>query len=131
MNNMKIEIELEQVESLKREITYLEKKNEEVEKKLKEYDLNQLESKAIRLATRLTEKYLTAICSKLGFSSSYGGNVEFSNLNHWVGKKWYEEDKKFEVKLSATLTEQLRYAFIKIGVNRIEKVEEENLMAEV
>lgn len=113
---MKIEIELSELESLRSDLLRYKGLNKKLEDKLNELDESKLKQSAVRLAYHLTDCYLIAIFSKLGFDSLTSGLEVNGNLENYIGKDWYTKLDRIEVKFGASVTNNFRRAFVNIGV---------------
>jgi hypothetical protein len=114
---MKIEIEFEEVESLKNQLYNETQKVRKLEEKLKSLDEKQLNKKAIGLSYKLCEDYLVAIFTKLGFDEKQSGLVVEENLEHWIGKDWYTRDERINLKFNILISNEFKKAVISLGVN--------------
>lgn len=114
---MKIEIELEYVESLKQRIEQLEKREEMLENQLKNSREEEYRNKALQLAEAALNKYVQAIFQGLGFEESYSPiKVEYDPINWSDGAWWINPNAKFEIKTE--ISQRFAKAFISIGINR-------------
>ena len=119
---MKIEIELSELESLRKDLLNQKEINIKLENKLKELDESELKQSAVKLAYHLTDCYLKAIFTKLGFDDSRSGLVVNSNLEHYIGKRWYHKLDEIKVEVGVNILNNFRRAFIDIGV--VPKIED-------
>lgn len=128
---MKVEIEYE-------DLLKLNKKQEELEYKIRclEHDskillsqtsVEENEKKIINLAFLLFENYLQSLFKKLGFLNN--GNfqspiLQTSDLNHWIGKRWYNSER-IEFVIGANVSNKWRNAFLNIGILTNDEEEEQ------
>jgi len=111
---MKIEIELEEIESLRKQIADLTRSKEFTEKRLYEARIEEMENKAIKLSRKLFNKYMQATFKALGFDDNSFGDVVDFDLGYNQDKKWFEQD--ITVTLSASVSEHFRRAYMTIGL---------------
>ncbi|MFH2144235.1 MAG: hypothetical protein ABIJ97_17545 [Bacteroidota bacterium] len=118
---MKIEIEIEEIEKLKRTINELYAKNSALEGKIEQLKPVELKQKAVMLALNLTGTYLNATFKALGFNEKIDSldyvfqlNENFNDLLD--ARVW--EFPALDVKLNIHITEAMKNAFIKIGIDR-------------
>lgn len=118
---MKIEIELEEIEALKKDIERLEFDNRNLMTQLEYLDEKELIDKAMRLSQELTIKCLGKIFEKLGFENHTNmSDLPYRfNLRDGYGKYWWNSDN-IEVEISATITNKMRSAFIRVGIVPVE-----------
>lgn len=123
---MKIEIELQEVEALRRQINELEVANDILKGKLKDLDESDLKDKAIRLSYRLLDNYLAAVFEGLGFTQKYNDSTVIvkSDLERYLGKNWWDNKDRIKFELGAEITTEFKRAFLKIGVMPEEKIKE-------
>jgi len=118
---MKIEIEFEEVESLKNKLREKSIKIRKLEDKLKNLDEDKLKSDAVSMAKNLFREYMDYVYRELGFeetSHSYYEDpfrVSSGTLEHWLGGNWYRNDKIL-VTLGANVSNRWRHAFLKFGI---------------
>ena len=121
---MKIEIDFEDVERLKRDIKF---KNEEIEKlkaELKSLDKDKLYQDAYDMAEILASKYIHLILISIGFKDSQdyahftSNSIRFDRkfLVYNLGKNWYDMKEKLNIEVGATITNTFKKAFVKIGI---------------
>lgn len=113
---MKIEIALQDVESMRAKIKQLEKEVKDLEDKLQSLSEPALKKEAVKLSWRLFNDYLHATFTHLGFESTnqHPVNTE-SNLEHWLGKSWYSS-ARIQFELGAVITNNFKRAFLNIGI---------------
>lgn len=122
---MKIEIELSEVEYLRSELEIRKTEVKELETKLKELSEIELKQRAVSLSWRLLDNYLAAVFTHLGFNNKNDTVIVKENLEHYLGKSWWNSERiKFE--LGATITTEFRTAFLKIGIIPKEEVEKDD-----
>lgn len=113
---MKIEIEFEEVERLKRSIEVLQREKGELETKLKSLNESELKKQATSLAMKIFHDVMNRVFEKLGFEGRMNPNeINFSNLEHYLGKSWYTSER-LHIELGATITDQFRCAFLSMGI---------------
>ncbi len=119
---MKIEIEYEEVERLKTKISDLEKDRDELSKKLQSLDEVTLRNNAVSLAEKMFRSVFSTVCEKLGFpcSNIRWSDMSFHELEHWLGKNWWESEK-LTVDVGATITTHFKNAFLHLGIKTEEK----------
>ena len=115
-NNMKIEIEFEAVESLKREISMLQKDKIELEEKLKSLDESELKKQANDLARKIFGDVMNRIFEELGFEDkTWLNDVDFGNLQHYLGANWWNSER-LNIELGVTIINQFKGAFLRMGI---------------
>jgi len=114
---MKVEIELDYIESLKNDIKELEEQNRKLNADLNNLDEFELNQKAIKHSHELLNVYLTKIFSELGFNKTQLQesfvilpDVEYSNKNWW-------ERKDLKIEIKAELMQKWKNAFLIIGLD--------------
>lgn len=114
---MKIEIDLEYIESLKEQIKRLESKNSDLIKKIDSLDETEIKQRAISISYELARQYLQTIFETLGFKSKYKEELHIeSNIEHWLGKEWYTKRDRLNIIVGAYITNQVKEAFVNIGI---------------
>ena len=125
---MKIEIELEAVESLKKELTDKEQQSQKLEAELKALDTKTLKGQAVDLSKKLFDNYMECVFKHLGFTDNGGwhrGSVDFKdNLEHWLGKSWWDSER-LEINIGANVSKQWRSAFLSLGIKPKSEMESE------
>jgi hypothetical protein len=113
---MKIEIELEDVEYLKRQLREAQEERDELKKEIEKLSPDALKREALQLSYRLFNDYMTAVFEELGFDQWKKNSVIYPpNLVSWYGEEWWRNDRiKFE--FGAEVTTEFRSAFIRINV---------------
>lgn len=115
---MKIEIELEEVEVLRKELLELKERIKRQDSELSELREYNLIEKAINLSQELTHKCIEKIFIELGFDRGSSSFVGFRYRDH-NGKYWWDSEKT-EIELGAVATSKMKSAFLKIGFKSIE-----------
>lgn len=111
---MKIEIELEEIEKLRKEVSDLKAQNERQRKELYEFNQNNLIEKAVKLSQELTDKCIKKIFEGLGFTySSIDHKCRF-RIRDDDGKYWWDSDKT-EIEIRAEVSTNFKNAFLTIG----------------
>ena len=122
---MKIEIELEEVESLREKVENQSFKIMHLEEELRNLNKEVLTDKAIKLSYYLFENYVRCIFQKLGFNGTPIHPIYMkNNMERLLGKTWYEESDKIEVELGVEILNDFKKAFLNIGVIPQAKMEE-------
>lgn len=126
---MKIEIELEAIESLKKELEYKDQQIQKLEAELKALDSETLKGQAVDLSKTMFDHYMTTVFRHLGFDNETGGwrrgSVEWKeNLEHWLGKSWYDSER-LEINIGANISKHWRIAFLNLGIKSKSELEEE------
>jgi len=113
---MKVEIDLDDLENLKKQIRSLTQEKKELETELKMLDEKALKSKAVDLARKMYGGVMLRVYEQLGFKDITGmGQVDFIELEDRLGDKWYESEK-LNVTLGATIIGDFRGAFMTMGI---------------
>lgn len=113
---MKIEIELNDLESLRKENQDLKKSNEELKLKLISLNEDELKKHAIGLSRSMFGSVMNRIFTELGFEDSIClSDIDFGELEHYLGKNWWCSEK-INVVLGANITNQFRKAYLRIGI---------------
>lgn len=126
---MKIEIELEAVESLKKELEYKEQHIQKLEAELNALDSKTLKEQAVNLSKELFDLYMTTVFRHLGFDNEAGiwkrGSVEWKrDLEQHLGKTWYNSER-LEINIGANISKNWRSAFLSLGINPKSELEDE------
>jgi len=120
---MKIEIELEYVESLKKELDAFKKANEDLRTELSKFDKEKVEGEIKNLADAMFRSVIKEVFSKLGFEDlSDLRSMNFPTIEHWLGKYWWFSEK-LDVTIGAQITNKFKGAFLALGVKAEEKPE--------
>lgn len=120
MEYTKVTIDLCVLENFKKQIERLKKENNELREELYSLDKEQLILEASEVALGVFMKYIEGTFSALGFKSDgyLSRDIDVSDeLMKNLGKPHWRCDK-FDVKLSARLSENWKSAFIRIGVSK-------------
>jgi len=122
---MKIEIEFEEVEALKKELARKEKLIKELEEELSKLDTKSLKEHAITLSKVLFDNYMNCVFLKLGFEDKWhNGAVIFNdNLEHWLGESWWSS-KRLDIRIEASISNQFHRAFLKLGIKPKSELED-------
>lgn len=120
---MKIEIELEEVERLRRQIERLENEVKEKDDYIMQNSPQVYKSKALQLADDLLRRYLTKVFEGLGFKDSINSIEDFGFNDTYQWEK--RDDITFNI--STRISKEFAKAFINIGVNRKDFTENKDL----
>ena len=113
---MKVEVELQELENLRRDVRILEDENEKLQRKIKELNEDELIRKAVDLSWRLFANYQNAVFEKLGFEQKEIITLETTaDLKKELGQSWWNSER-LNFNLGAIVTNEYRKAFLKIGV---------------
>jgi len=113
---MKIEIEFEEVEALRRKLRAQEDKIDLLEKTIQSLSAHELRKKSLSLSYALLDRYLEGIFNKLGFENRPNESFRAAyNLNHYLGEDWPNSDK-LEVVIGANITNKFKRAFLELGI---------------
>ena len=114
---MKIEIELHEVESLRKTVNTQEAEINNLRSHLKNLEEQELKRHSVIVAEKMCNAVLKAIFEKLGFESNTGffDGLNFRNLEHYYGENWMKH-KDLEVTLEANITKEFKRAFINMGI---------------
>ncbi len=112
---MKIEVELEYVDELKKRIEELEQLNDKYKEALMSLNEHELIYKAKNLSYKLLNNYLKKIFKELGFDEVEEVKYRLDTNDNNLDKVWYNRDD-VEVNLNAEMSKKLTTAFISIGV---------------
>lgn len=126
---MKIEIELEAVESLKKDLAHKEEQIKKLEAELKALDSKTLKDQAVDLSKMMFDHYMNTVFRQLGFDNETGGwrrgsVVWKDDLEHWLGKNWYDSER-LEINIEANISKHWRSAFLSLGIKPKPEPEEE------
>jgi len=113
---MKITIDLEEVEALRKKIRNLESEKRELELKITNLDEKVLIDKAVRLSKRLFTQYIDLIFEKLNFDQKADNSVSIDDLEHYLGADWYNQREKIKMTIGADITNHYKTAFLRLGV---------------
>lgn len=114
---MKIEIELSELESLRRETERYKKECEQLEEKLKSLSEYELKQDAVRLGEKMFSDYMTIVFNKLGFDDWDRSVVTIKDdLQRHLGKSWFMNPDRVDFEIGATVTSKFKRAFIKLGI---------------
>jgi len=120
---MKIEIELEYVETIKKELDAYKQDNERLRKELSAFDKEKVEGEIKNLADAMFRSAISGVFSKLGFEDiSDLRSMCFREIEHWLGKYWWTSEK-LDVTIGAQITNKFKGAFLALGVKTEEKPE--------
>ncbi len=115
---MKIEIELSEIEALRRDADNARKEVDSLRHQIEYMQKDNLESKAIRLGEYLCNEYLKGIFVALGFTlDGWDRKVVDLPSDYTMEGKWFKEPKNVKVNLSASISEQFKKAFIRVGLD--------------
>lgn len=113
---MKIEIELHDLEALRREIATLKAENAEMRKTIRERSNEEIESKAVDLASTMFSAVMKRLFKEIGLEYvRFYSDVDFIKLEHHLGKNWTESDQ-LQVTVSAMLSNRFRKAFVDMKI---------------
>jgi hypothetical protein len=124
---MKIEIELAEVEQLRKSNQDLQDKLRVLEGEMKELSPDELKKKAIGLAYRLFENYMASTFRHLGFNVNFRAVSIDYDLDHYIGRTWYNKDDRVKMELHAHVTEAFRSAFLNIGIVPKDEIKQEDI----
>jgi hypothetical protein len=127
---MKIEIDLQELENLRRDVRIFEESNEELKRKFKELNEDELIKKAVDLSWRLFTDYQNSVFEKLGFEQTNVITIETTaDLKRELGVSWWNSER-LKFNLGAIVTNEYRNAFLRIGViMKEEETTEENKLS--
>jgi hypothetical protein len=111
---MKIEIEFEEVENLKKQLERSEKRINELEILIKGLSPEELKKASSDLALKMFYQFTKKIFTEIGISCSFD-SLHFENLPHYLGQKWYESDK-IEITFGAVITNKYKSAILRLGI---------------
>jgi hypothetical protein len=113
-NNMKIEIELEEVERMRSQIEYLGSEINKLNESLSELNENELHRKYKSASMKMTREYLNHILKKVGFINS-----EF--ITSWTYDDIFTRDgeikQDIEFNISVSILENCAKAFVQVVNN--------------
>ena len=112
---MKIEIEFEEVEKIRRYNKQMEEKLEELGEKLRSLEEPKIKERIVNGSKVLFRAYFEKVASELGMDPAAWESVRFDGLEHWVGAEWWKSDL-IQVTLSANITSEWRSIFLSLGV---------------
>ena len=117
---MKIEIELNELESLRSENRNLETDVKELTKKLETLDVNAFIERSNKLAETIFRDVMKKVFTELGFEESpymHEDDVCFMDLEYKLGKEWWKSEK-LVVQLAASISTHFSYGYLILGINR-------------
>lgn len=115
---MKIEIDKSYVDGL-------ESSNQQLEKRLKDYETESYNlgkekqlDRTMELSRWLFESYCRAVFMKLGFDYT-DVQINLNSLRYKLSKDWFspQYQGKLEVEIGSTITTKFRQAILKVGIN--------------
>lgn len=119
---MKIEIEFEEVEALRKQIATKDEQIEKLTNYLQSLDSDTLKKQAVDLSKIMFHDYMESVFRHLGFKDngkqlrSKRDSIVFEdNIEHWLGKSWYDSDR-LTVNLGANISKHWRRAFLRLGI---------------
>lgn len=113
---MKIEIEFDEVDKLKKRVEFLEFQNREKDIFIKSLDEDELKNKAAILAVNIARKYFLAVFKKLGFPDTHINSIDFQRPDYykkWLGVEWHSADD-LEVDLSVTISNSFKSIILRM-----------------
>jgi len=127
---MTIEIDVQELENLRRDVRIFEESNEELKRKFKDLNEDELIKKAVDLSWRLFTDYQNAVFEKLGFTQTNIITFETTaDLTKELGVNWWNSER-IKFNLGAIVTNEYRNAFLRIGViMKEEETTEENKLS--
>lgn len=111
---MKIEIEYEEVESLRKQIEFLMEERDRLQAEIKDLRPEELKRDADHYAHAVVKKCLSKIFASLGFEER-SSDIHFDDSTSYSRKEWWKRDD-IKIELGASVAESFRYAFLRIGV---------------
>lgn len=113
---MKVEIELEYIEQLKREINALHIDKADLSDKLKGLNEEKLKNDALDLAAHIFSESITRVFKEIGFSDSvlYAPH-NFREFERILGVNWYSSER-LQIQLGAEINGEMRRAFLRMGI---------------
>jgi hypothetical protein len=112
---MKIEIEYEDIEKLKKQLVFSQNEVAELKAKMSLLSEDKLKQDAVNLSERLLNDYLATIFDKLGLTTN-NRPVNFEcGLKAELGSSWWQSER-LSVTIGATVTSEFKRAFLNIGV---------------
>lgn len=111
---MKVQIELSQIEQLKKTIEEQSTKINRLENELNNLKPEKLREQAFYLSKQLFNKYMDATFKGLGFNDTYEPII----IDHKISRndQWWEKDN-YTFNLSATISKEIQSAYLKIGID--------------
>jgi hypothetical protein len=117
---MKIEIEFEEVEALRRRLQGIETEKRNLIEKLKGFDESAIKDRIRMGAEKMFRDMVYSLfVNHLGFTSpqlAFDESVRMDNMNHWVGENWWSKPEKIKFTFGAVITNEMKRVFIEIGV---------------
>lgn len=116
---MKIEIDLKDIEALKAELNHYKKKIKDANDMISSIDPDLLKKQAHECARGLFEQYMKIVFESVGLESSGGYFNNCTEIDRHIEnnfeKYWYSHDK-LDIKITASMSDSFKVAFLKIGV---------------
>lgn len=113
---MKVEVELQELEKLRTQITKLSRENDALHNKLKELSELQLREAAVELSYNLFDSYMESVFKNLGFEKWIRQSVQIDkSLIANLGKNWFQHEN-IEFKINARICKDFKAAFLSMGV---------------
>lgn len=114
---MKVEINIDELTSLKNEIAELKSYNKKLEQRLHQSSSLKLEEKALRLAEICTDKYINEIFKQLGFSNTESDYcIRSSSFRNFLYQD-YTDIKDIKVSIGVNRSNEMFKAFLEIGID--------------
>ena len=112
---MKIEIELEELESIKRRLEVSELEKQKIQKEMELLGEDYLVGKALDLSYSMFKKYIKFVFKELGFNDDSEVYVDQSLRRMFIAQ-WYNKPEQIDLKIGATITNKFKHAVLSIGV---------------
>lgn len=113
---MKIEVDYEEIEALKADVERYKSEAADLRNKLQSLDKDEIEKKGVEVGRAIFEKYIKKTFKELGFDYSFFHVVDFDmHARTLLRKNPYDIDS-LEIKLGATIVDDMKTAFLRIGV---------------
>lgn len=115
---MKVEIELQDLEAIRKENERLKDTIIELNIKIQALNEDELKRNSIILASRMFDSVMSQVFNELGFQDLHPNHtINFLQLEHELGKSWYNADK-LEVEIGTKITNKIKAAFIEFSVKK-------------
>ena len=113
---MKIEIELNDLENIRKETAFLKEENRKLKAELNELTESKIKEKIVKHSHLLFDSYMCSVFKRLGFNNWERDSVVIPhNLEHWIGNDWYNSER-IDVKIGVDILGEFKKAFLHIGI---------------